>query len=229
MKRAVPSILIVLIFLVLASASGCSPAPADVNESEEDAGEMSDVSGSPDEAAEAGGTDADQVIEQAIQEEAEIQETEEELSGNMTADANATQEYSISGSLELQTDLERCPHLAQSFSCDRYDIRRCEFKRFTGRNGFYPDLIDCRDGRAEKGQDPEKKYCLIQECSPLTEENIVQAYGGPTAYAEYDYRVEKIEGGIMTHYSLLRCGETYKQFDNEFDCTVYKSRLDMFK
>lgn len=221
MKRGLS---VILVLILLAFAAGCALMPAEspvgVNDSAGVVGEGAVAEGQE--------TAAGDVMGQAVQEE----QVPEEVVGaeeNASETSNLTAELPVSGSLELQNDLERCPHLADSFSCDKYDIRRCEFKRFVGRNGFYPDLIDCRDGRVDKGQNPGKKYCLIQGCRPLTSDNIVYAYGGPTAYAEYIYSVENVAGGIMTHYALDRCGEQYGEFDTSFDCNVYKSRLDMFK
>lgn len=165
---------------------------------------------------------AEQIIEQVAEEEAAPVETEQ----NLTNETNQTEELEISGSLDLQEDLSLCPHLAPSFECDKYDIRRCEFKTSVGRNNFYPDLINCRDGDPDKGEDAGNKYCIIQACQPLAEDNMVYAYGGPTAYAEYDHTVHKTETGIMTQYDLLRCGEMHEEFETKFDCTVYKAELD---
>jgi hypothetical protein len=219
MKRGVS---IILVIIILAFAAGCALMPSEAPSGEEGSAELADEAIPAPEPASAG-----DLIDQVAQEE--VQEVPSYVEEGVVEEANLSTDLPVSGSLELQNDLERCPHLAASFECDRYDIRRCEFNRFVGRNGFYPNLIDCRDGRADKGQDPDKKYCLIQGCRPLTSDNIVYAYGGPTAYAEYIYHVENVEGGIMTHYSLNRCGEQYDEFDTSFDCTVYKSRLDMFK
>lgn len=146
---------------------------------------------------------------------------------NVTNITNTTEaELQISGSLKLQTDATLCPHLNTSFSCDKYDIRRCDFKDFVGVEGYYPDLINCRAGRKDKGENPDYRYCLIQECQPISEENLAYEYGGPTIFAEYEYREEKVAGGIMTYYTLKRCGEQQNTFNSSFDCTVYKSRLD---
>lgn len=162
------------------------------------------------------------LIDKVVEQEAAKPVVEE----NLTNQTNMTVELEQSGSLYLQTDLGLCPHLAESFECDRYDIRRCAFKTFVGKNGFYPDLMNCRDGETRKGENPQNKYCIIQSCAPLQEDNIAYAYGGTTAYAEYRHSVEKVGGGIMTHYELRRCGEMHKEFDTDFDCTVYKSELD---
>jgi hypothetical protein len=153
----------------------------------------------------------EQVVE-AVEEEAVEEAAEEGLK--------------ISNSLDLQSDLTLCPNLANSFECDKYDIRRCDFKTFVGDNDFYPDLMNCRKGYDDRDENPDNMYCLIQECRPLEEDNIVYAYGKIIAYAEYAYNVEKVEGGIMTHYGLLRCGEIHKEFESSFDCQVYKSELE---
>lgn len=164
----------------------------------------------------------DKSVEEVVEEEELVVAVED-----ITAETDMTDGLpEISGSLDLQDNLGLCPHLAESFECNKYDVRRCDFKTFVGQNGYYPDLISCRSGYENKGEDTENKYCLIQECRPLEKENIVYAYGGPVIYAEYDYSVESVEGGIMTHYSLLRCGETYNEFDTSFDCRVYKSELE---
>jgi len=70
-----------------------------------------------------------------------------------------------------------CPHLAASFQCDKYDIRRCSFKTIVGQNDFYPDIMSCRNGYTYMKEDPEDKYCVVQECRPLEKNGIVEAYG----------------------------------------------------
>ena len=142
--------------------------------------------------------------------------------------SNTTELVAISGDLNLQNDLELCPHLTKRFDCNRYDIRRCDFKTFVGANDFYPDLISCRDGR-KSGENSDHKYCLIQSCRPMQKDNIVYAYGGQSIYAEYAYVVENVGDSIMTHYTLEKCGEEHAEFETHFDCVVYKSELEMFK
>lgn len=166
----------------------------------------------------------DEVIDQVVKEN-----IGEEIVGvpELLNESNVTEEILISGDLQLQDDLGLCPHLARSFECDRYDIRRCDFKTFVGANDFYPDFISCKDGR-KPGENPDHKYCLIQECRPMQRDNIVFAYGGHSIYAEYVYSVENVGGGIITHYTLHRCGEKYVEFETSFDCTVYKSELEIF-
>ena len=205
------SIMIFLIAAMLVVIVGCGffPSEPPIEEPEEEIAAPEEPAEQPEQLPE---PEAAEEIEPVVEEEiaAEPEEKGPE----------------ISGSLDLQENLALCPHLAESFECNKYDIRRCNFNTFVGKNEFYPDLMNCRDGYTQRGENPDNKYCIIQECRPLQEENIAYAYGGPIAYAEYDYSVEQIEGGIMTHYTLLRCGETHKEFDTDFDCTVYKSELE---
>ncbi len=144
---------------------------------------------------------------------------------NLTNETAQPIELKTSGSIELQDSTALCPHLAESFQCDKYDIRRCSFKTLVGQNDFYPDIISCRDGYTYMKQDPKNKYCVVQECRPLENNGIVEAYGGPVMYAEYDYSVDNVEGGIMTNYKLLRCGEMFKEFKSSTDCREYYSTL----
>jgi hypothetical protein len=123
-----------------------------------------------------------------------------------------------SGSLDLQMRHDLCPHLVTNFSCDKYDLRNCGYTTMLGKEGFYPNVLNCRDGKTE-GQ----VFCLIQECMPITEENIVRAYGGTTAYAEYTYIKDKVEGGIILHYKLSKCGETELEFETQDKCRFYRS------
>jgi hypothetical protein len=167
------------------------------------------------------------MVEEPVVEEAPEPEPAEEAE-QVVEEANetaVTEELRISGSLKLQSSRALCPHLADRFSCNKYDVSRCEFTTFVGENDFYPDHIKCRSGYDYRGEDPNHKYCFIQECRPLEEYNVVYAYGGTVAYAEYLYNVEKVEGGIMTHYTLHKCGEEYKEFKTSTDCRVYKSEL----
>jgi len=131
----------------------------------------------------------------------------------------------ISGNLNLQGNLDICPHLVRSFDCDRYDIRSCKFKNIVGQDDFFPDLMACRSGYSYRNEDPNHKYCFVQECRTLEKGNVVYAYGGPVAYAEYIYQVESVPGGIMTHYTLTKCGEERQEFDTSNGCKSYKSQL----
>jgi hypothetical protein len=142
--------------------------------------------------------------------------------------SNETEEVVLktSGSLKLQSNLAMCPHLVQRFDCNRYDIRSCKFKTLVGQNDFYPDIISCRDGYEYRKEDPRHKYCYIQECRPLEENNIVDGYGGPVIYAEYIYSEEKTATGIMTHYALFSCGETWQESKTSADCRFYLSKLN---
>ncbi len=226
MIAPVSSVLCVLLFIVFLAVAGCAyflpTDPADAmggtseSESTDDSGQVGSESVPDPDAA------VDDIISQVVEEKLSPEVVQE----NITNETNVTVDLVFSGSFDLQPDLGLCPHLADSFSCDKYDVRRCDFGEIVGRNDYYPDLINCRDGNTEKGENPQNKYCIIQECQPLDENNIVYAYGGPTIYAEYGYRVEKVANGILTHYTLRRCGEMHKEFDSEFDCTVYKAELD---
>jgi hypothetical protein len=131
----------------------------------------------------------------------------------------------ISGNLNLQSDTTQCPHLAQSFDCNKYDIRRCDFKMIVGQNKFYPGIMICRDGYTYRNENPNHKYCFIQECSPIAKDNVVEAYGGPVAYAEYIYAEDTVSGGIMTNYKLTKCGEEKKEFKTSNECKYYNSKL----
>lgn len=219
---------ITILLLILASlvlTTGCSmlfPQDSPIPPSPEDAatGQVSTQNAEQKPAdTEAAATD---LIQQMTVKEKKSNETL-----NQTNATNITEvQLQTSGSLTLQSDPELCPHLNSSFSCDKYDIRRCGFKHTVGKEDYYPDLINCRAGKKEQGENQDYMYCLIQECQPLSENNLVFGYGGPTAFAEYIYTVEKVSGGIMTHYTLKRCGEQYNTFNSTFDCTVYKSRLE---
>jgi hypothetical protein len=131
----------------------------------------------------------------------------------------------ISGSINLQSNPQLCPHLVRKFDCDKYDLARCGFKTLVGQNDFFPDYLHCREGYVNRGEDPRHKYCFVQECRALEKDNIVHAYGGPVAFAEYLYEVEKTATGVMTHYTLLKCGEEHKEFPTSYDCRIYKSEL----
>ncbi len=165
---------------------------------------------------------ADDLIKQVVEEETKP------VVVNSTNETNTTEitAVTLSESLNLQDTLSLCPHLNVSFECNRYDIRRCEFKQIVGNNNYYPDLINCRAGKSSRGENPDNRYCLIQECQPIKKDNIVYSYGGPTIWAEYDYHEQKSVEGVMTYYSLKRCGEMQMQFNSSFDCTVYKSELE---
>jgi hypothetical protein len=136
-------------------------------------------------------------------------------------------ELNTSGSLKLQDNLELCPHLALTISCDKYDLRGCDL-RSMGSNAFNPDVLNCRDGQASKREDTQHKFCLIQDCEPLTKDSIVYGYGGSTAYAEYSYVKESVSGGIMLHYTLLRCGEQKMEFADINKCRYYRTSSGMF-
>ena len=219
MKRSVMFLLLAIMFTTIIgcgffpeqpSTEGAEePAPDEIGEQEQAGPEPS----------------KEEAVEKAVEEAKAVVAVD-----NVTAEQNITgiagDVIETSGSLDLQDDVGLCPHLAEQFECNRYDVRRCDFKKVVGKNDYYPDLISCRSGYEHKGEDAANKYCLIQECRPLEKENIVYAYGGPVIYAEYDYSVESVEGGIMTHYSLLRCGEAYEEFETNFDCTVYKSKIE---
>jgi predicted small lipoprotein YifL len=231
MKKSVTIIAAILILSVLAGCGylpGGSPIPPPpeealqepaVEEQEQQVAAEPELPEQPE--AEPEELAAQEVIKTLAQEEMtepEINET------NQTNATNVTLE--VSGSLDLQEELSLCPHLAESFSCDRYDVRRCNIGQIVGANEYYPELMNCRAGRAEKGEEPENRYCLIQECVPLHNKSVVYAYGGPILYAEYAYSEEKVPGGIMTHYTLLRCGEDHAEFNTSLKCISYKSELD---
>lgn len=128
-----------------------------------------------------------------------------------------------SGSLDLQDDLKLCPHLAKRFSCDKYDIKFCEFTQMLGANDYYPNVLNCRDGQTAKGENPDHEYCLIQSCMPLASDGIVYAYGGTTAYAEYSYVKDRINEEVVLHYSLVKCGEMEKEFEKQDNCKFFRS------
>ena len=137
-------------------------------------------------------------------------------------------ELKITGNTRLQTDLSLCPHLQQKFDCDRYDVRGCRFKQRVGDNGFFPDYMICSSGDIKaKGpaaaDKPDRRFCFIQECAPIVEGNLAESYGGLVAYAEYNYRKETTDTGIMTYYDLRRCGEMKKEFNTKEECRVYYS------
>jgi len=202
--------LVTLIVTILLTITGCGSAPVqEENISEE------------------------MISDEEISEEVAPQQESDQQDGESTDDAeddsaNETEtetSMAITGNLELQDDLSKCPHLIGTFECDRYDISRCYFKTFIGKEDFFPDYIYCRDGRIKDGERNDWKYCFIQECRPLKEENIVKAYGGPVTWGEYKYSVEKVGGGIMTYYELISCGEEYDEFETSFDCRTYRSEL----
>ncbi|MFH1064672.1 MAG: hypothetical protein V1729_06320 [Candidatus Woesearchaeota archaeon] len=196
---------ITLLVIFLLAIAGCGPVPA-----QDEAGDEELVD--------------EPLLEVPVQ-TAQVQEPE--IAQDNTSDiADLEQGVEITGSLELQDDLSKCPHLMETFDCDRYDISRCKFKNLVGKDEFYPDYIYCRDGRLEHGESAGRKYCFIQECRLLEKENIVYAYGGPVTWGEYIYTVDKVDGGIMTHYQLVSCGEDRQEFKTSFDCTTYRSTLD---
>ncbi len=137
--------------------------------------------------------------------------------------SESSSEIKVSGSTALQDNLSLCPHLVHEFSCDRYDIRGCDFKHGLGKDGFFPDILKCRSGDVSKGESSDSKFCFIQGCGPIVKGNLVHRYGGPVIYAEFKYRLEKTGSGIMTYYTLRRCGETWKDFASEYDCSMYYS------
>jgi len=147
------------------------------------------------------------------------------VSEDIAEEANVTADLKISGSLKLQSSKTLCPHLLERFECDKYELARCDFRTLVSKNDFFPDYLHCRNGYDYRGENPNHKYCFIQECRPLDENNIVYAYGGTVAYADYLYKVDKVEGGIMTTYTLYKCGEEFKEFKTSFDCKTYKSEL----
>jgi hypothetical protein len=167
---------------------------------------------------------AEDVIEQVAK--AETKYTPAEPEPVNTTNETATPELKISDSLKLQSSTDLCPHLAEKFDCNRYDIRSCKFKTLVGQNDFYPDLMSCRSGYEYRKEDPRHKYCYIQECRPLEKNNIVEAYGGPVMYAEYIYSEEQTAAGIMTHYTLLKCGEVWQESKTSADCKFYLSKLN---
>jgi hypothetical protein len=146
---------------------------------------------------------------------------------NSSSESNTTvtetTELKISGSLKLQNDLSLCQHLSKEFTCDRYDPRGCDFTKLMSDNEYYPSVLNCRDGLTSKKENPAYKYCLLQECKPLTEGNIVYSYGGPTEFAEYAYTKEKTETGIIFNYVLKRCGEQQKEFADINKCKYYRT------
>jgi hypothetical protein len=213
-------VLIICAFFIVMAGCGFLPSGTPINGTAEETGTAAEpVKKQEQKEPEAAAAD---IIKQVVEEEQKdvVNETNET---NVTTETAAK----ISGSLALQKDLSLCPHLAASFSCNKYDIRRCDFKMQVGKNGTYPNLMNCRDGR-KKGENPDNKYCIVQECRPIEEENIAYAHGGMVAFAEYIYKEEKVEGGIMTHYTLRRCGEDHMEFNSSFDCTVYKSKLTIW-
>lgn len=204
MRWATLFVVSVIISVLLLSIAGCVPP-----QSQEAAAEEATLE---DDALPSDQTPVESPQQPAAEESQDIPEQEESS-------------IQISGSLNLQDDLSKCPHLAESFECDRYDISRCKFKTLVGKDDFYPDYIYCRDGRLEDGEKAGRKYCFIQECRPLEKESIVYAYGGPVTWGEYIYTVDKVDGGIMTHYQLVSCGEDRQEFEDSFDCTTYRSTL----
>jgi hypothetical protein len=137
----------------------------------------------------------------------------------------AEPKLTISGSLKLQTDTTLCPHLVKMFECNKYDIRSCPFKTIVGKNDFYPEQMICRSGYSYKKENPDHKYCFIQECRTLEKGNVVYAYGGPVVYAEYAYSVQQVSGGIMTKYALASCGEESKEFKTSMECKSYMHEM----
>ncbi|MBU2561232.1 MAG: hypothetical protein KKD17_02960 [Nanoarchaeota archaeon] len=221
MKKA----LMILLLVALLTLAGCGflPSKPPIAGSGEDNGaaeapaakEQAKAPPEPEAAAE-------EIIEQVAKEEKKYVSVEPEPAN----DTNETEApLMISGSLKLQANPDLCPHLARAFECNKYDLARCGFKTLVGQNDFYPDYLSCRSGYDYRGEDPNHKYCFIQECRPLDKDNIVYAYGGTVAYVEYFYRVEKVEGGIMTSYTLHKCGEEHKEFPTSSGCRVYKSEL----
>jgi hypothetical protein len=213
------NVAIIAILLAILVVVGCAflPAKPPVEELQ---GETETISETP--AQQAPAAPAPAAEQQPAQAESSYTPVVSEPANETNATAPALQ---ISGSLVLQDNTQLCPHLVRKFDCDRYDLARCEFKTLVGQNDFFPDYLHCREGYTYRGEDPNHKYCFIQECRPIEKENIVEAYGGPVAYAEYIYSVDKTETGIMTHYTLDKCGEERKEFPTSYDCRIYKSEL----
>jgi hypothetical protein len=136
---------------------------------------------------------------------------------NTTLNITSANTLKISGNLNIQSNLDLCPHV-QSFFCDKYDVRYCDFNRIVGKNGYYPDMLSCRSGREKLGENPTSKYCFIQECGPIAKNNIVTGYGGYVIFAEYSV--------VGSEYTLKKCGEENKMFDTRLKCNSYKSKLE---
>ncbi|MBW2971484.1 hypothetical protein KY359_00465 [Candidatus Woesearchaeota archaeon] len=220
MKKGWVSVCIALLLLVVAGC-GFLPSKPPIEGAGEDAEPAAADSQPATAAPKAPEAAADDIIEQVAQEKKYVP-----VEPEIVNETNETEEeLRISGSLRLQSNPELCPHLIRKFECDKYDLARCDSKTLVGQNDFYPDIISCWSGYDYRGEDPNHKYCFIQECRPLDKDSVVYAYGGTVAYAEYLYEVEKVEGGINTKYTLHECGEEFKEFPTSFDCRVYKSDI----
>jgi hypothetical protein len=220
----------IIVLAIILLAAGCKtffpPSPEEATAAETgQADEAEDETGDTSSRQPTTQQTAEEAAEAVISQVAEEKKEYLEIEASAANDTNTTPEPepAISGSLKLQESRELCPHLARKFDCDKYDLARCDFRTLAAQNKFYPDMISCRSGYDYKGENPNHKYCFIQECRPIEKDNIVKAYGGIVAYAEYIYSVDKAEGGIMTHYTLDKCGEEKKEFRTSYDCRVYKS------
>jgi len=205
--------LILFIFLI-----GCGMAPKSP-----DTGDETETQTEADQENENDDTSAQTPAVVPVPEAPAIQESQEPVVP--VVNENITLPLKASGNLNLQDSPSLCPHIAPRFDCNRYDVRSCPVKKIVGQNDFLPGIMSCRSGYEHRGENPNHKYCFIQECRPIEKENIVEAYGGPVAYVEYIYSVEKVEGGIMTHYTLNKCGEEEKEFKTSFDCNNYMTEL----
>lgn len=183
------------------------------------------------EAAEEGSEEAapepspEDIAEKIIADVETAEETVEEPVVNLTENITEDIQPNISGTLDLQADLDLCPHLKREFDCNRYDVRWCETERIAGKEGFLPEYMNCRDGETSKGEKKDHKYCLLMDCGPVAEENIVTQYGEYVAYAEYAYTFRQQGNTIITHYRLTRCGEEEKGFPNVNECRYYGSKI----
>ncbi|MFC1741721.1 hypothetical protein ACFL3V_04260 [Nanoarchaeota archaeon] len=209
MRKGLLILSVVIILLVIVGCKGMPPGPEDAVSAEDSTADITEPA-------------EEQTVDD---QEVAVEEKKKDVPAEDTTAETDEAELKISGNLGLQKSLELCPHLAGSFDCDKYDLRRCDFKMTVGKNEFYPDLLHCRSGYDYRGENPAHKYCFIQECRPLEKENIVYGYGGTVVYAEYIYSVDTVDGGIMTHYTLDKCGEELKEFPTSYECRLYKSEL----
>ena len=218
MKKRVWFLSVVLLLLVLFVISGCDRLIAVADKVSKLKKGNANQSNNTTLVSDDNQTDTKKISESVESDSVGVGEQTNNKSSAVVETVNKTK---VSGSLELQSDLDLCPHLVQEFICDKYDLRDCKFKQIMGEDEFYPDNLFCRDGLSLKKGVSGNKYCIVQECRGITEGGIVSSFGGVMAYVEYNYDEETVKDGIMTRYKLLRCGEIQKSFIERTDCNHY--------
>lgn len=166
-------------------------------------------------------------IEEVIDEPEQIPESESEPESVEESEDNAEEsveedveeesfEAKTSGSLNIQSDLDLCPHLKRKFDCDKYALKLCDLDNL-GFAQFLPQQIKCRTSSVSGNE-----VCLLKECRPITDKGgIVKGYGGVFARGEYSFVKTSVDSQVWHDYSLERCGEMKKEFETEQDCIVW--------